>query len=356
MIKTIGIHNFKSIKDMEFVCGSLTVLTGANGSGKTAVMEALLLRPADMMDGNNLIKEEIFRKLHCRASAEEEILIEMTEGDIGLHKRRVYRQDDKLKMTITHNSFFKSFGNTLVLKVSEAINLAQARIPLTRILSEPVREWSWHYRYMYSTAEMIFLLANVSIPESLRTKDGCTGDSLLEQVNYWMKKVTGTEVSMKTDKYNKKFDLYISRGGIVEDMASAGVGIMYAAAIIMSCMTVPEGTVICVENPEIGLSPEAQSHLTEFLYFIACSGRQIFVETHSDHVFNTLRAGLADETMEMGKISINYLVLDKKTHETKCNPIRIGKYGKIIGMNNELSLDGFFDYHEKMLDRMLGID
>ena len=43
MITALGIRNFKCFSDVEFDLRSLTVLTGLNGSGKSTVVQALLL-------------------------------------------------------------------------------------------------------------------------------------------------------------------------------------------------------------------------------------------------------------------------------------------------------------------------
>lgn len=59
-------------------------------------------------------------------------------------------------------------------------------------------------------------------------------------------------------------------------------------------------------KPEIHLHPKAQSKLCEFLYFVSQSGRQLFIETHSDHIFNGLRVGVANGSMNQEDISVNF--------------------------------------------------
>lgn len=73
------------------------------------------------------------------------------------------------------------------------------------------------------------------------------------------------------------------------------------------CLGAESDSVIIIENPEIHLHPKAQSKLCEFLYFVSQSGRQLFIETHSDHIFNGLRVGVANGSMNQEDISVNFL-------------------------------------------------
>lgn len=133
-----------------------------------------------------------------------------------------------------------------------------------------------------------------------------------------------------------------------------GSGVSYLISIIISCLGSSDNDILIIENPEIHLHPKAQSKLCEFLYFVSKANRQIFVETHSDHIFNGLRVGIATKQMKQEEISVNFFGLDDK-NETQCNPIVFGDYGKVIGSNKNMDIDDLFDQFDIDLDRMLGI-
>ena len=82
----------------------------------------------------------------------------------------------------------------------------------------------------------------------------------------------------------------------------------------------------------------------------------MFIETNSENVFNALRTGIVKKKISAESVSINYLVFDRKTSATKCNPVKINKYGDLAGMNDTMTLDGFFDQQMKDLDIMLGLE
>ncbi len=187
------------------------------------------------------------------------------------------------------------------------------------------------------------------LEESLLRDD--SSPSLSTQVNYWLNEIL--EVRMDTERKNLSDNFvtvkYIGKDGIPHTPRNVGSGISYLITILIVCLASEKNSTILIENPEIHLHPKAQSKLTEFLYFIAESGRQIFVETHSDHIFDGVRAGIATNEMENSKVSVNFVTYDKE-EGSKCEKISFGKKGKILNPKKDL-----FDQFDLDLDKMLEI-
>ena len=90
--------------------------------------------------------------------------------------------------------------------------------------------------------------------------------------------------------------------------------------------------------------------MVEFLYFISGKGnRQLFIETHSDHIINGIRAGIATHSMNLQDIVINYFELDKN-NSTVVTKIELNDKGVILN-----AAPGFLDQFSIDLDKMLGI-
>ena len=86
--------------------------------------------------------------------------------------------------------------------------------------------------------------------------------------------------------------------------------------------------------------------------FVSQSGEhQLFVETHSDHIFNGLRVGVATKKLQQEDITVNFFAMNEQ-YETQCNPIIFKEFGKIVGTNDEMDIDDLFDQFEIDLDRM----
>ena len=85
------------------------------------------------------------------------------------------------------------------------------------------------------------------------------------------------------------------------------------------------------------------------MYFIAQNGRQLFVETHSDHIFNGIRVGIATEKMDVNNVSVNFFSLDNNNC-TQNTVIEFGKRGRILNYT-----EGLFDQFDVDLNKMLNI-
>jgi predicted ATPase len=63
---------------------------------------------------------------------------------------------------------------------------------------------------------------------------------------------------------------------------------------------------LIVENPEAHLHPFSQSRIGVFLALVASTGRQIFIETHSDHVVNGIRLCVSKGFVNHDSIKFNF--------------------------------------------------
>ena len=115
------------------------------------------------------------------------------------------------------------------------------------------------------------------------------------------------------------------------------------------CLSAPSQSILVIENPEVHLHPSAQSKLADFFYYIAKSGRQVIIETHSDHVFNGIRAGVATKEIDREKVVVNF-VYKKENQPTECEEILFGDNGRIVNPRKDL-----FDQFDLDLNRMLGV-
>ena len=90
MIKKLSIHGYKSIENLSIDCSRINLLTGGNMSGKTAVMEALLLGGWKHSAGLPSLDAEFSDVYNSRS--EGPITIE-TVNDDGISRRIVFCGD-----------------------------------------------------------------------------------------------------------------------------------------------------------------------------------------------------------------------------------------------------------------------
>lgn len=68
-----------------------------------------------------------------------------------------------------------------------------------------------------------------------------------------------------------------------------GFGLTQVLPLVVAALSSSPGDLLLVENPEVHLHPAGQALMGHFLAEVAATGVQIVLETHSDHVLNGLR-------------------------------------------------------------------
>jgi predicted ATPase len=129
--------------------------------------------------------------------------------------------------------------------------------------------------------------------------------------------------------------------------ANMGFGFSYALPIIVAGLIMPSGGLLIVENPEAHLHPAGQSRLGRFLARVAGSGVQVVIETHSDHVVNGVRLGVAvDRTLANHESLIHFF---GAAEEPSGQPtaVEINRRGELTAWPAD-----FFDQIEQDLGRL----
>ena len=372
MIKNLKIYAFKSIKDLEFDCSALNLFVGTNSSGKSSCLQALLLYEQNLkmragLNGNYISLGE-FREIRNNYMPREDIRIQLDGNNVDGEEFT-----DGLRLTETEDGYetVREFDPKKVNKpcgpesesqfYTEFHYLSCHRIGALDIYQRNVN----HYSKFGSNGEFAldYLLDHGTdlVGEELCEDSENISRTLLDQVNYWLKYIIGTELSLREIQKTNCLQVTYNNNpansnsdAMYRRPVNIGSGVSYLISIIIACLGSCENSLIIMENPEIHLHPKAQARLTELLYRTACSGRQLFVETHSDHIFDGLRVGISSRGWQQDKIRVNFLAMSKD-YETCCNPIRFGEFGKIWGENPDMNLKDLFDQFEIDLDLMLGI-
>ncbi len=127
------------------------------------------------------------------------------------------------------------------------------------------------------------------------------------------------------------------------DLASLGVGVTQVLPILQLCLLSKPGSVLIIEHPELHLHPALQKRMADFLLVFVRAGRQMLVETHSDHLVNQLRYQVAaDETNEI-KDLVKLIFAEQTDGITTYRESEINEYG---GLSEDWP-DGFLDISAK---------
>ncbi len=348
MIKHISTKGLKSLSSLDFSCKNLNLITGTNSSGKSTFIQSILLAKQNQLPNVGLNGELAsfgeFKDAKNFNVAEKEISVSIT-----------FSSDDTYNLVIDEdgikNNDFSLVTKSIISQMENRFNVDY--LSCDRIGAEDI------YKKNYSVAADIGVNGEYAIYSLDKYKDKPLEEELIadkssytlnSQVNYWLDYILGatitTEDVIGTD-FVKCF--YSTSSGRFIRPKNMGAGFSYLISVIIMCLLSEKKDIVIIENPEIHLHPQAQSKVCEFLYFIAKTGRQLFVETHSDHIFNGVRAGIATGNMDANDISVNFfsLTMDGCTKNTV---VEFGKRGRILNYT-----EGLFDQFDTDLNRMLNI-
>lgn len=86
------------------------------------------------------------------------------------------------------------------------------------------------------------------------------------------------------------------------DLTAVGVGVSQALPVALQLVLSKPGDVLIIEQPELHLHPAMQLRMADLLLKFATAGRQIIVETHSEHLVNRLRRRVVEDPRELSAV------------------------------------------------------
>ncbi len=155
--------------------------------------------------------------------------------------------------------------------------------------------------------------------------------TLGEAVDEWMQALGLVDSVTTKDLGRYGIEVTVRSKGVDADLnlRNVGVGVSQVLPLVVLCLRNPPGSLILVEQPELHLHPAAQQRLADFLLAMSRSGRQLIVETHSDHMVTRLRRRIVeDNTDELQKqVGFVYVTRSEDTGETEYQEVAANEYG-----------------------------
>lgn len=339
MLTYTNIQGFKSLGSTSLVLSPLTILTGTNSSGKSSVLQALMLLIKHSASVNQYSMEDMIRFLadfsairNKKTNAKSIVInVQDTKGDSHSLTLNAENLDVDSKLGYQYEP-------RVVGSEPELLYLNANRLGAQEVVPVSERRIGVAGEHLFSTFDK---MKNLPLPEYLVKANEST--TLSYQLSYWLKLITGITSELATEKVGDQvkvaFILKELEGNV--SPLNLGAGMSYIAKVLIICLMAKKGDLIFLENPEIQLHPKAQAHLAIFLTFMASKGIQIIVETHCEHLINKL-AYLVYE----GDISSEEVILHYKADVDKdFVSIKINEDGKFTNLNGDVTGFplGFFD-------------
>ena len=355
----LRLKGFKCFVDSTLNLNQVTILTGNNGSGKSSVIQALLLlreavercvRRVDVRNtwewSENVLQLNNYRKLQlggyddiCHVAADDisigingvDFQVEEDEEHAGCICMRVDAKAlDTLPAYLTQKEFYYLNAERIGPRVQS--EMLHTDYPQSGDCGE--------------LAGNVLLDASKAFPkvekERLFEEEGSLNFNI--QVDKWMSYIF-SEVSVKSEPITAQVCRIRLRGSrVITTTPNTGFGYTYALPIVIDGLIAKRGSLLIVENPEAHLHPRAQSNIGYFLGKMGAAGLKIVIETHSEHVVNGIRrASLSNWGLNPEDVSIYFF---QNVQEGCCYlPITIDTNGNL----SDFPVDFFDQVRQDML-------
>lgn len=362
MITSLHLERFKRFDQLVLPLGGLTVLTGANGAGKTSVIHSLLLArqsalepkrtAVDLNDSDALSLGEMTDVIH-RQSGADNTAIEITERD--LTARWVFKASDERSLSATVWEKPEQYRGVLTKAEPGFTYLCAERFGPRDVLpagSPSGDELGVGVRGEF-TAQVLAARDRSKIRPARLAPDS-TVKNLLHQTEAWMSSIV-RPLQIQPDWFpgTSVTRLLFKTPGIQSEWTrppNMGFGVSYALPIVVAALRARVESLLVVENPEAHLHPAGQSRIGSFLAQIASDGVQVIIETHSDHVLNGIRTaiGVGRAGLDVNKVAVHFF--ESEAQSDFVRTLRIEKTGSVSDWPK-----GFFDQAERDLAQLARI-
>jgi predicted ATPase len=297
------------LRETEISLGRITVLAGLNSTGKSSVIQGLLLLRSfaeylherkeigDLvssfpLNGSYLLSLGSASDVITRNSGKEfELKIKTSENESNCK----FFTDKSLEEDVYHVSvvYDKWFTDSYISSVPfYYLNAERLGPRIAYSVNESSSQLNCGFRGEY-TVEVLARTRSGAIEVDI-VKEKWLDDKAIEgfsslprHVSEWMEFITpGTEIGV-AKILGRMRSSEIAMNGFTPP--NVGFGISYVLPIVVTGLLAEKESIMIVENPEAHLHPLGQSNIGYFLAKIAASGVQVIVETHSEHVVNGIR-------------------------------------------------------------------
>lgn len=362
MIAKIQIDRFKNLRHTPWLkMGSVTLLTGANGCGKSSFCQALLTLSQTWRRGRmaSLLPTGAWKDL---GTYKDVVNAFDDDKTIGIHIITNAERDNDFELVYRQSQDTPTLGELQSAKVdgmpisddsgsSDDGEDIDGEVGDARVRLSSLRDFA----SLMALERMYYVAAERSAAPDQQPLDETTphnyvapdGSNVLNVL--WKNRERGSieTVQQMLDevldggrlKLEQAGDSLVMRINSVDDggyylPVNVGYGYSYILSLLASVVLAPEGSYIIVENPEAHLHPAAQAKLMNVMIEAAKSRHiQLIVETHSDHALNTALRAVNENRLSVDELAVIFFSksADKEIpSEAKVQNLEVNQLGHIM--------------------------
>ena len=382
MLQRIELQFFKCFTLLKLPVGPLTLLSGANASGKSSVMQALVLLHQTMRDhewSTRLMLNGTSIRLGTASALIDDVFgrrtcaIALLDGDTA-YEWGFAGDRDEMSMAVervrvrgseeSHPHFLRNllpvdfdepqWANPLVGRLSRLTYLTAERLgprehyaledpQLTPVVG-PTGEHAASVLYSGGDLPVLDSLAVPDVPPTRLRQVGARMEQFFPGCALTVEKVPRASSVALGFRTSSATDFHAP--------VHTGFGLTQVFPIVVAALSVGREDLLLIENPEGHLHPAGQARMGEFLAEVAAAGVQVMLETHSDHVLNGVRRAVKNGALAPGDVALHFF---RPRHDAERDGVAQVQSPHLDGEGNVDDWpDGFFDQFDKDMSYFAG--
>ncbi|MGE0085695.1 MAG: DUF3696 domain-containing protein [Desulfococcaceae bacterium] len=368
MISNLYIKNFKSLKETDLEIRNLNLLTGLNGSGKSSLIQTLLLLKQSPEIGqgklqlsnpnHNLFDAGVAEDVYYQFGLEKEIVFRLTLSENNclewrfdcdvltkanadvLRSASEYSAEQLQQCTVFTKAFQYLCAERIGTKNAYPASVEMVENQNNLGLSG---EYATHFLHLFGDKYEVNEILHHPNAKSRK---------LIHQTEAWLSEIA-PGVRLKTEAISNeevRLDFqFDTDNGITHRYKpkNVGFGLTYVLPVILSLLVAEKDKLILTENPESHIHPRGQSELGKLFAAAAQSGAQLFIETHSDHILNGIRIAAREKRIDEKNVIAFYFKRNEEDNCSRITSVLIDGKGKLHRKTDEGTKasipKGFFD-------------
>ena len=376
MLTQLDLRHFKCFELLHLPLRPLTLLSGTNASGKSSVLQALVLLHQTMREHEWSLRlilngeaiqlgtvSDVVDKVHGRRSCEIGLVDEETRYQWTFEGER-----SEMSMTIKH---IVADGDEMddptqlhyLLPPDAAPSLSTRLRDLTYLTAERIGPREMYEMHDLQVAPMVGPSGEHAVSVLYAKRDEHVHDvlalpdasskGLLQQVEARMRTFfpeCRLEVAPVPQANAVTLGLRTSDDTDFHRPIHAGFGITQILPIVVAALVASHEDLLLIENPEVHLHPAGQARMGQFLAEVARAGVQVILETHSDHILNGIRRAVKAGRLSAEQVSVHFFQ-PRTAHRAQVVSPVLDDTGNI-----DTWPEGFFDQFDKDMNHFAGWD
>ena len=115
------------------------------------------------------------------------------------------------------------------------------------------------------------------------------------------------------------------------NLIDMGYGVSQVLPVIIELLRIDAASMFLLQQPEVHLHPSAQAALGSLFCQAAATGKQLIVETHSDHLMDRVRMDVRDGVSDLKPDDVSILFFERNELDVRIHSLGIDEQGNITG-------------------------